>query len=77
MIKNWDIIWYGHCHYISRHESLPKDPTVVESKYELMTRELSKIAWKRFMMFSCITTSRQEHIKERHELRHKKWVKSH
>ena len=68
MIKNWDIIWHGQCHYISRHESLPKDPTVVESKYELMTRELAKIAWKRFAMFLALLHL-EKNIKERHELK--------
>ena len=49
---------------------------VVESNYELMTREPRKIARKRFMMFSCTIISREEHIKSRHESKNQKVFKS-
>ena len=49
---------------------------IVESKYELMTREPQKLARKRFMMFSCTGISGEEHIKSRHELKNQKEFKS-
>ena len=49
---------------------------IVESNYELMTREPRKIARKRFMMFSCSIIYREEHIKSRHESKNQKVFKS-
>ena len=49
---------------------------VVESNYELMTREPRTIARKRFIMFSCSIISREEHIKSRHESKNQKVLKS-